>query len=144
MTKDIHEYVLSLYIPFSKLTLLAEKSTIKLWDDLGIGGFQKQAMSVCWRIPWKLVAILWGRVKSPQIAFLFVQVNPQPKWPNISWNSKVKVLKCCFVGSSRWNMLYRSYIACHKCLSACVYWLLERLDWWAVSNSHFPFPWWWW
>ena len=144
MTKDIHDFVLSLYMPLSKLTLLAEKSTIKLWDDLGIGGLQEQAMSVCWRIPWKLVA-MGRRVKSPQIAFLFVQVNPQPKWPNISWNSKVLTFVILFVLPGE---ICGTVARCHKCLSACVYWfqpvLLERLDWWAVSNSHFPFPWWWW
>ena len=47
-------------------------------------------MSVCWRIPWKLVAILWGcRVKSPLKSIVHFQANPQPKWPNILWNSKL-------------------------------------------------------
>lgn len=77
-------------------------------------------MSVCWRIPWKLVAILWGRrLKSPQkhFSFLFFQANPQPN----------------FMELQHGKMLFRSFFQIRygytpsymfTFLSPCVYWLL--------------------
>ena len=60
-------------------------------------------MSVCWRIPWKMVAILWGRrVKSPQkhFSFLFVQANPQTNY---------------FMELQHGKMLFRSFLQIRYC-----------------------------